>query len=332
MFNKLYVKIKKNLFEIIFVIVFLLILVGLNIELPYTIYIPGGTSNLTKSVRVIDEQTNTGTYKSLYVLTLKANVFTYLFSKIKNNWDIIENKDISISDENYDEIFERDRILLKQSKNLAILKAYNKANIEYQTLDNYTYVIGSECDIKIGERILEIDGISIKNKEEIHDIVDNKKIGEECIVKTIKNDKTYIRNIKIKEIDGKKVLGVYVIDILDIDTMNNIEIVSDKDEAGSSAGLMLALTIYDKITENDLSNGKIIVGTGSIEEDGSIGKIDGLKHKMLGLSKEKYDVFFIPYDNLEEANEINKKYNLKMQFTPVKTFDEAIDYLISVNN
>ena len=67
-------------------------------------------------------------------------------------------------------------------------------------------------------------------------------------------------------------------------------------------------------------------------EDGSIGKIDGLKHKMLGLNKEKYDVFFIPYDNLEEANEINEKYKLNMKFVPVKTFDEAIDYLNSVNN
>ena len=51
---------------------------------------------------------------------------------------------------------------------------------------------------------------------------------------------------------------------------------------------------------------------------------------MLGLSKEKYDVFFIPFDNLEEANEINKKYNLNMEYVPVKTFDEAINYLLSV--
>ena len=53
---------------------------------------------------------------------------------------------------------------------------------------------------------------------------------------------------------------------------------------------------------------------------------------MLGLSKEKFDVFFIPYDNLEEANEINEKYKLNMNFVPVKTFDEAVNYLISVNN
>lgn len=332
MFNKLYAKIKKNLSQIIFILVILFVLIGFNIELPYTIYVPGGTSNLSTNIKVVNEQSNTGTYKSLYVLTLKANLFTYLFAKVKSNWDIIENKDLSLNDEDYDEILERDKILLNQSKNFAIMNAYNKANKEFKISNSYVYVIGSECDIKIGEIVTEIDGIKINKKFEIRDIVNNKNIGDECIVKTTKNDKSYTRSIKVKEKNGIKVLGIYIIDVINIDTNGVIKINNNEEEAGSSAGLMLALTIYDKLIEQDLSNGKIIVGTGSIEEDGNISKIAGLKYKMLGLSKEKFDVFFIPYDNLEEANEINEKYKLNMNFVPVKTFDEAVNYLISVNN
>ena len=44
----------------------------------------------------------------------------------------------------------------------------------------------------------------------------------------------------------------------------------------------MALMIYNALTEQDLTNGKKIVGTGTIERDGSVGVIGGVKYKIMG--------------------------------------------------
>ena len=45
---------------------------------------------------------------------------------------------------------------------------------------------------------------------------------------------------------------------------------------------MLALTIYNKLTPEDITKGKIITGTGTIERNGSIGEVSGIEHKLKG--------------------------------------------------
>ena len=93
---------------------------------------------------------------------------------------------------------------------------------------------------------------------------------------------------------------------------------------------MLSLAIYDEITKDDLTQGKNIMGTGTIDEFGLVGAIGGVKYKMLGASKDNADIFFIPKDNYEEAIEVYKKFNLKFDLVMVETFDDAINYLNSL--
>ncbi len=330
MANKIY-EFFKNSFINIIIVILIIIIVLLKIELPYTIFMEGGTTNLSSVIKVEDEGVNTGKYKSLYVMTIKANVITYLIAKINSKWDLIENKEYSLNEkETYDDINNRDILFLKKSINNAIKTAYIKANKKYEVTKNNIYVVGSECDLKIGEQIIQIDDVIINDTSDIRKILEEKNIDDELNIVVKYKNETKTKKIKIKESDNKKVLGVYLLNIEDINVEPNIKVNFDKNESGSSAGLMISLIIYDKLTDFDLSNGLKIVGTGTIEEDGSVGKIDGLKYKMLGLSKEKYDVFFIPYENIEEAEEINQKYKLNMKYIPVKTFDDAVNYLLSV--
>ncbi|UKI58081.1 MAG: hypothetical protein L6V81_01055 [Clostridium sp.] len=80
-------------------------------------------------------------------------------------------------------------------------------------------------------------------------------------------------------------------------------------ESGSSRGLMCALEIYNRITDYDITKGDIIAGTGSIEADGTVGDIDGVKYKLKGAVKNKAKVFIVPSGNYEEALKIKKKKN-----------------------
>jgi PDZ domain-containing protein len=70
---------------------------------------------------------------------------------------------------------------------------------------------------------------------------------------------------------------------------------------GPSAGLMLALGIIDKIKPEDLTGGKIIAGTGTIDELGDVGAIGGIPQKIIGAKGAGATVFLTPKDNCNEA-------------------------------
>ena len=63
------------------------------------------------------------------------------------------------------------------------------------------------------------------------------------------------------------------------------------DIGGPSAGLMLSLALVDKLTPGSLTGGKFIAGTGTITDDGKVGPIGGITHKMEGAREKGATVF-----------------------------------------
>jgi PDZ domain-containing protein len=70
---------------------------------------------------------------------------------------------------------------------------------------------------------------------------------------------------------------------------------------GPSAGLMLALGIIDKIKPEDLTGGKVVAGTGTIDPSGKVGPIGGVPQKIIGAKRDGATVFLTPADNCNEA-------------------------------
>jgi PDZ domain-containing protein len=70
---------------------------------------------------------------------------------------------------------------------------------------------------------------------------------------------------------------------------------------GPSAGLMLALGIIDKVKPEDLTGGKIIAGTGTIDPVGKVGAIGGVPQKIIAAKDAGASYFLTPTDNCSEA-------------------------------
>ncbi|WP_231567852.1 YlbL family protein [Sinomonas humi] len=70
---------------------------------------------------------------------------------------------------------------------------------------------------------------------------------------------------------------------------------------GPSAGMMFALGIIDKLTPENLTNGKQIAGTGTISPDGSVGEIGGIVQKMEGARSQGATLFLAPAGNCGEV-------------------------------
>ena len=90
----------------------------------------------------------------------------------------------------------------------------------------------------------------------------------------------------------------------------------------------MSLAIYDNITGFDLSKGRKIAGTGTIDSNGIVGQIDGIKYKLRGAVKAKMDIFLVPAgENYNQAIEEKKKNNYNIEIVPIKNLEEAITYL-----
>lgn len=73
------------------------------------------------------------------------------------------------------------------------------------------------------------------------------------------------------------------------------------DVGGPSAGLMFALGIVDKLTPENLTGGKFIAGTGTIDDEGKVGPIGGIQMKTIGARKAGAEYFLTPAENCASA-------------------------------
>lgn len=93
--------------------------------------------------------------------------------------------------------------------------------------------------------------------------------------------------------------------------------------AGPSAGLMFSLALYDRLTSRDLTGGRTIAGTGTIDCDGGVGPIGGVEQKVAGAEREGAEIFLAPAANAEAAERAARD----IEVVSISSFSDAVDYL-----
>lgn len=122
-------------------------------------------------------------------------------------------------------------------------------------------------------------------------------------------------------------IGITVEDVgYDIDLPFPVEITPQKIIGGPSAGLMFALTVYNLVTPEDLTGGRIIAGTGTINLDGSVGPIGGVQQKVVGAELAGAEYFLSPPENYDDAVAMARHLTV----VKVTTATEAIEFLRSL--
>lgn len=109
----------------------------------------------------------------------------------------------------------------------------------------------------------------------------------------------------------------------------------DTNVGGPSGGLLQALYVYNSLTEKDYTYGLRIGGTGTIDVQGNVGYIGGVKQKIITAIRNKIDIFFVPhlsdepYDDYIEALAVYEQFTTDMELVGVSSIEEAIDYLVA---
>ncbi len=333
MFNKIYDVIKNFMKDYgIFLIGMILILICVFVRVPYEVNMPGGIIDLENRVMVDGESANIeGSFNMAYVSVAQGSIPHVLLSFIIPDWDLEPISDVTYENETIEEANEREKLLLLQSKNMAMVAALEAANIEYTITNNINYVAyidsKAKTDLQVGDNIIECNGKKILNIDEITDIIQSEEVGKKVSFKVLRDDKEVETYGIVYEEDGKKIVGISAITIFDLNCDKEIEISSKTSESGPSGGLMMSLMVYNALTNQDLTHGKKIVGTGTISRDGTVGEIGGVKYKVMGAFKADADVFLVPEGNYDEAIKVKEEKGYDLEIVEVKTLQDAINYL-----
>ena len=324
---------KKFLKDNISFIIIVMVIVTLSyVKLPYYIDTPGGIINISDRISIDDEEVSVnGSLNMLYVSEYVATVPTYLLSFVVKDWDRESIKESQVSNESSEEIYKRGRIMLDNSLDNAMYVAYTKAgrDISIKGYENVVIATTIDSNIEIGDRILEVNDIKIESVKELKEIISNSDIGDELKIKVLRDDKENNIKVEVKEDNGNKVIGVVMVTDYEFDIDPLIEVNFKKSESGSSGGLMMALSIYNAISDEDIIKGRNIAGTGTISMDGSVGEIAGIKYKIMGAVSNNMDLVLVPKGNYEEALKVKEEKGYDIDIVMVDTFDDAIEYLRS---
>jgi len=189
---------------------------------------------------------------------------------------------------------------------------------------------GGKGDDKIFERvgdrkddvIATVGGARITSSQKLQELVQAQPPGTGLTVGYTRDGRSgTARVVTRKDGSGTPRIGVSVT----TDQPHPFDVKIDLNEIGGpSAGLMFSLGIIDKLKPADLTGGKIIAGTGTIDDEGNVGPIGGIPQKLVGAKDAGAQLFLVPFGNCAEALR-NAVPGLPM--AEVATVDDALTAL-----
>lgn len=307
------------------VIIYVMLLIFFCTPTNYAIIAPGGVTNLDQAF-TIDQVEMDDHFYSIYVYSQDPiTLFQYVLLRNNPNYEIslmtTRQSDTSILDG-----VVQGNISKIASYQTSLIKAYELAHvkdelitIDYDYLGLIIYDFPRRInEISIGDLIIGVDGynLSESNFEDSTSLAYQREV-EYTIQRSDGSIYTYTYHYQEDDV------LFWFFPSYDIKDANPSFSYSDFNViGGSSGGLMQTLNIYVSLLKLNITNVKI-AGTGTIEMDGSIGKIGGIREKIITAEREQMDVFFIPESHIDDIAGLNYSYELVV----VNTIDEAVNWL-----
>ena len=277
---------------------------------------------------------------NLYQLTVRrdeANVFVYLWSLINESYDLYPREVILPDGVTPQELSEISIQNMRTSENVAIAVALKNVGYEIESKGDGVAVVGLLEDspvkdkLKKGDLINSINNTDISSATEFISNLRTYSIGETVSIGLLREidgvkEQIYIKTTLIEhvEYEGEPMVGFLATTVNErFDFPFEIDIKTGN-VGGPSAGLMMALNVYNNLIPEDITDSKIIAGTGTIEIDGSVGPVGGIKQKIIAAKRAGAELILVPVANFEEAQPFETD---KTAIVAVDSFDEALSVI-----
>jgi Lon-like protease len=308
--------------------VVLLLLVLYFIRLPYFVLQPGPAQDVEPLIHI--QQHPTYTSQGHLLLTAinlyQPNVYEALWAWLDKSQSVVPERDILAPGETQEEELQRALSQMDTSKIDAAVVALTEyagypANHGKGALVE-SVLPGSPADGKLfaGDLILSVDGTTVDDPDQLGQIIRSAGVGHSLSFEVEAAGERHTIAVAPAMIQGLDHPAI------GIGSVANFPFPLDIDSGvigGPSAGLMWTLGLVDVLTPGDLTGGKTIAGTGTIDLEGTVGPIGGIAEKVVAAERAGAVVFFAPAQDAPEARTVAGH----MTIVSVTTYTDAVTWL-----
>lgn len=296
------------------------IVAGSVIHLPYAVMSPGPTFDTlgrapgtTQPVIEIDDARTYPTEGMLRFTTVAfaggpgfpVDVWTVLGAWFDPARDILPVEEVFPPELTQQQLEQGNTVLMKGSQQEATAVALRAVGHEVPTHMVVAEVLPTSKvgdQLRPGDRFVSVAGRPVASMDAIRAALQQVEPGAPVELAVTREGKLVTVTVPtITGSEGRTALGVLL--GLDHDFPFPVEIRAG-DVGGSSAGLMFALAIYDKLTPGALTGAEQIAGTGTIDESGAVGPIGGIRQKIIGSRDDGASWFLAPAANCPEVGAV----------------------------
>jgi PDZ domain-containing protein len=305
-------------------------LLAWNIELPYLAWSAGPVSDASDGI-VVDDMTvypPDGELLMLTVVSQDVNIFESVIAGVDPTVDLVRKQAVVRQGESDQEY--RSRVLqqMDDSNRVAITVALEHLGYEMVptgvVINNVLDAVPAGTVLEPGDLVVSVNGAPVKSVDDFPPALEGYGIGDTIEMTIERNGDVMDVSVVLAERDdspGTPMIGIGLSQLTEPPFPISIQ---SGDVGGPSAGMMHTLAIIDTLTPGELTNGHVVAGTGTIQLDGTVGNIGGVRQKVVGAEAAGAEYIMVPQGNYESALTAERDH---IQIVPISTLDDAISFL-----
>lgn len=306
------------------------LLLGLLYPTGYRVTYPGMTLNMNRYAHV-EGGGSSGEVNGVLVFDRPAVAADWLYAKL---FPLYSFEKIPEDEPPLTESYTQVVMMKKDANEVAAAVAMKKVGIGSGITSEGVRVIGivkgspAEQLLQAGDVIQKLNDQQVSKVDEMIGYMDQSVAPGESVDITLRRESGSIQ-VEVptrasQEAPERAVFGVSVQTELHLDIPRSVDYSRYMAHIGGpSHGAMLTLALIDQLTPGGVTRGLKVAGTGTIEEDGSVGLIGGIQQKAYAISRTDADVFFVPAELEVAARGAAPDLNI----VPVHTIDDILNWL-----
>ena len=277
---------------------------------------------------------------NLFQLTVRrdeASALIYAWSLLNDTYDLYPREVILPDGVTPKELSEISIQNMRTSENVAIAVALKNLEYKIESKGDGVAVVGLLDDSPVKNKLKKGDLLNSINNTEIYSATEfistlrTYSIGETVSIGLLREtngvkEQIYIETILVEHVEykGEPMVGFLATTVNErFDFPFEVDIKTGN-VGGPSAGLMMALNVYNNLIPEDITNSTVVAGTGTIEIDGSVGPVGGIKQKIIAAKRAGAELILVPVANFEEAKLFETD---NTAIIAVDSFDEALSVI-----
>lgn len=244
---------------------------------------------------------------------------------------LVRRSTFTLPGETLDEYHDRAQLVMRESQGQAVVAALNYLGYGAFLAGEGALVAHVLPDgplagrLQAGEAIVAVDGLPVWLAADLAAAAAALRPGVEVPLR-VEDAAGHAREVRFRPLvagSPEAVLGLSVVTrALRVETPVAVRIEAGE-IGGPSAGLVFALEIVDRLLPEDLTGGRRVAATGTVNEAGRVGPVGGVPFKVWAAEREGIEFFLVPVAQREEALRAARR----IRVVAVASLEEAVDWL-----